>query len=180
MVKRYRKADRNAVDGISLEVEAGEFFALLGPNGAGKTTTISILTTTLAPTSGRVLIGGADVVTEPSTAATPEPPVSAAVPVTVTFLLVVPTVVGLVIVNVGAVVSVTSGAAKVPGLAHDDDSIPATLASQLSNRHRFVMSVVGDSGFFDLRFDSEIVHLAGDHREVGRRWCGQVSQENPD
>src|SRR5438270_2555293 len=66
LVKRYRKADRNAVDGISLEVETGEFFALLGPNGAGKTTTISILTTTLAPTSGRVLIGGADVVTEPA------------------------------------------------------------------------------------------------------------------
>jgi ABC-2 type transport system ATP-binding protein len=41
-------------------VEAGEFFALLGPNGAGKTTTISILTTTLAPTSGEVRICGFD------------------------------------------------------------------------------------------------------------------------
>jgi ABC-2 type transport system ATP-binding protein len=41
-------------------VEAGEFFALLGPNGAGKTTTISILTTTLAPTSGQVRICGFD------------------------------------------------------------------------------------------------------------------------
>jgi ABC-2 type transport system ATP-binding protein len=63
-VKRYRKADRNAVDGISFEVGAGEFFALLGPNGAGKTTTLSILTTTLAPTDGRALIDGLDVVTE--------------------------------------------------------------------------------------------------------------------
>jgi ABC-2 type transport system ATP-binding protein len=60
LVKRYRKSKVNAVDGISLKVEAGEFFALLGPNGAGKTTTISILTTTLAPTSGEVRIAGFD------------------------------------------------------------------------------------------------------------------------
>ena len=52
LTKRYKKAKRNAVDGISFEVGAGEFFALLGPNGAGKTTTISILTTTLG-TDGR-------------------------------------------------------------------------------------------------------------------------------
>ncbi len=64
LVKRYRKADRNAVDGISFEVGAGEFFALLGPNGAGKTTTLSILTTTLAPTDGRALIDGLDVVAD--------------------------------------------------------------------------------------------------------------------
>jgi ABC-2 type transport system ATP-binding protein len=60
LVKRYRKAKFNAVDGISLTVAAGEFFALLGPNGAGKTTTVSILTTTLAPTSGSVRICGHD------------------------------------------------------------------------------------------------------------------------
>src|SRR5436189_2188065 len=63
---RYMKADRNAVDGISFEVRAGESFALLGPNGAGKTTTISILTTTLAPTSGRATIDGRDIVREAS------------------------------------------------------------------------------------------------------------------
>jgi ABC-2 type transport system ATP-binding protein len=62
LVKRYKKADKNAVDGVSFSVQPGEFFALLGPNGAGKTTTISILTTTLAPTSGQVIIGGADAV----------------------------------------------------------------------------------------------------------------------
>ncbi len=62
LVKRYKKADKNAVDGVSFSVQPGEFFALLGPNGAGKTTTISILTTTLAPTSGQVMIGGADAV----------------------------------------------------------------------------------------------------------------------
>ncbi len=61
LTKRYKKADVNAVDGISFEVAEGEFFALLGPNGAGKTTTISILTTTLLPTSGKVTIGGYDV-----------------------------------------------------------------------------------------------------------------------
>ncbi len=66
LVKRYRKADRNAVDGISFEVRAGEFFALLGPNGAGKTTTISILTTTLAPTGGQATIDGHDIVREAS------------------------------------------------------------------------------------------------------------------
>jgi ABC-2 type transport system ATP-binding protein len=62
LVKRYRKAERNAVDGVSFSVEPGEFFSLLGPNGAGKTTTISILTTTLVPTSGTVLIAGRDAV----------------------------------------------------------------------------------------------------------------------
>jgi ABC-2 type transport system ATP-binding protein len=64
LVKRYRKADRNAVDGIGFEVRDGEFFALLGPNGAGKTTTLSILTTTLAPTGGQALIDGLDVVAD--------------------------------------------------------------------------------------------------------------------
>jgi ABC-2 type transport system ATP-binding protein len=64
LVKRYRKADRNAVDRIEFEVEGGEFFALLGPNGAGKTTTLSILTTTLAPTAGRARIDGLDVVVD--------------------------------------------------------------------------------------------------------------------
>lgn len=60
LVKRYKKADRNAVDGISFSVNQGEFFAFLGPNGAGKTTTISILTTTLSKTSGTVEIAGMD------------------------------------------------------------------------------------------------------------------------
>jgi ABC-2 type transport system ATP-binding protein len=66
LVKRYQRAPHNAVDGVSFAVGAGEFFALLGPNGAGKTTTISILTTTLAPTSGSVRIAGLDARTEPA------------------------------------------------------------------------------------------------------------------
>ncbi len=60
LVKRYKKADTNAVDDISFDVSHGELFAFLGPNGAGKTTTISILTTTLAKTSGSVTINGFD------------------------------------------------------------------------------------------------------------------------
>jgi len=64
LVKRYKGSKENAVDGVSFEVEPGEFFTLLGPNGAGKTTTISVLTTTLAPTSGTVRIAGHDAVKE--------------------------------------------------------------------------------------------------------------------
>lgn len=60
LVKRYNKADKNAVDGISFKVEEGKFFAFLGPNGAGKTTTISILNTTLSKTSGEVNVAGYD------------------------------------------------------------------------------------------------------------------------
>ena len=61
LVKRYRKADTNAVGGVSFSVKEGEFFAFLGPNGAGKTTTISILTTTLAKSSGEAMVAGFDV-----------------------------------------------------------------------------------------------------------------------
>jgi ABC-2 type transport system ATP-binding protein len=62
LVKRYRGAAGNAVDGISFDVPDGQLFCLLGPNGAGKTTTISILTTMLAPTAGHVLVAGQDLV----------------------------------------------------------------------------------------------------------------------
>lgn len=62
LVKRYKNAQANAVDDISFEIAPGEFFVLLGPNGAGKTTTLSILTTTLSPTSGKVEIAGYDLV----------------------------------------------------------------------------------------------------------------------
>ncbi len=64
LIKRYRGSDTNAVDGVSFEVAQGDLFALLGPNGAGKTTTISILTTTLSPTSGTVRIVGHDLMTD--------------------------------------------------------------------------------------------------------------------
>jgi ABC-2 type transport system ATP-binding protein len=65
LVKRYPKAQVNAVDGVSFEVPAGEVFGLLGPNGAGKTTTVGMLTTRVRPTGGKALVGGVDVVGDP-------------------------------------------------------------------------------------------------------------------
>jgi ABC-2 type transport system ATP-binding protein len=65
LVKRYPKADVNAVDGISFAVSHGEVFGLLGPNGAGKTTTVGILTTRALPTSGKAFVGGVNVVDDP-------------------------------------------------------------------------------------------------------------------
>ncbi len=54
-----------AVDGVDLDVNAGEIFGFLGPNGAGKSTTVRMLTTLLRPTSGTARVAGHDVVTEP-------------------------------------------------------------------------------------------------------------------
>ena len=54
-----------AVDGIDLEVHAGNLYGLLGPNGAGKTTTLRMIAGILQPDGGRVLIEGFDVVDEP-------------------------------------------------------------------------------------------------------------------
>ena len=58
--KRFvsRASTVDAVDGLELEVRAGECFGLLGPNGAGKTTTIEILEGLLPPTSGEVEVLG--------------------------------------------------------------------------------------------------------------------------
>jgi len=55
-----------AVDGLSLQVPRGIFYAFLGPNGAGKTTSLRMLAGLLRPTSGHVRIGGFDVHQDPA------------------------------------------------------------------------------------------------------------------
>lgn len=54
-----------AVSDLSFSVGPGEIVGLLGPNGAGKTTTLRVLAGILKPSSGRVAIGGDDIVTQP-------------------------------------------------------------------------------------------------------------------
>jgi ABC-2 type transport system ATP-binding protein len=61
---RIFKGDIHAVDGIDLEVAAGEIYGFLGPNGAGKSTTVHMLTTLLPPTAGRASVAGFDVATQ--------------------------------------------------------------------------------------------------------------------
>jgi branched-chain amino acid transport system ATP-binding protein len=52
-----------ATDNVTLDVTLGARHALIGPNGAGKTTLINLLTGVLLPTSGRILLDGADITT---------------------------------------------------------------------------------------------------------------------
>jgi ABC-2 type transport system ATP-binding protein len=54
-----------AVENLDLEVARGEIYGFLGPNGAGKSTTVRMLCTLLAPTGGRALVAGYDVVAHP-------------------------------------------------------------------------------------------------------------------
>jgi ABC-2 type transport system ATP-binding protein len=61
LVKRY-PTGTEALKGVSLEIEAGEFFGLLGPNGAGKSTLIHCTTGLARPTSGDVRVFGHDAV----------------------------------------------------------------------------------------------------------------------
>ncbi|WP_369139657.1 ABC transporter ATP-binding protein [Modestobacter versicolor] len=58
LVKRY--GDRNAVDGLDLDIARGEIFALLGPNGAGKTTTVEVLEGYRERDGGEVRVLGVD------------------------------------------------------------------------------------------------------------------------
>ena len=54
-----------AVDGVDLEINDGEFFALLGPSGSGKTTVLRLIAGFELPDSGKVFINGKDVSNEP-------------------------------------------------------------------------------------------------------------------
>ncbi len=59
-----------ALRGVTLNIEEGDFFALLGPNGAGKTTLIGILTTLVNKSGGDAKVFDADIVANPSLAKT--------------------------------------------------------------------------------------------------------------
>ena len=63
LTKRF--GAQTAVDGLTLEVPAGQIVGLLGPNGAGKTTTLKMLTGLLKPDSGTASIAGFDIVKQP-------------------------------------------------------------------------------------------------------------------
>ncbi|MFT5424182.1 MAG: subfamily B ATP-binding cassette protein MsbA [Phycisphaerales bacterium] len=57
---RYPGAETDAIDGVSLEIAAGQTVAFVGPNGSGKTTLLSLVPRLFDPDSGRVLIDGTD------------------------------------------------------------------------------------------------------------------------
>ncbi|HUX27347.1 MAG TPA: ABC transporter ATP-binding protein, partial [Terracidiphilus sp.] len=57
-----------AVDGLSIDVRAGEIFGLVGPDGAGKTTTLRMLAGIMPPDSGHATVAGCDVVRNPEAA----------------------------------------------------------------------------------------------------------------
>ncbi|TWS23931.1 ATP-binding cassette domain-containing protein [Tsukamurella sputi] len=63
VIKRYRGQEKPAVKELSIAIEAGETVAIVGPSGCGKTTTLKMINRLIEPSSGRVLIDGADVTT---------------------------------------------------------------------------------------------------------------------
>ena len=58
IVQRYAGTPQPAVDGVTLEIKAGELVALLGPSGCGKTTLLRIIAGFVQQTEGRVVVGG--------------------------------------------------------------------------------------------------------------------------
>lgn len=62
VTKVYKSSGRAALEGVSLQVEAGKVFTLLGRNGAGKTTFVRMCATQLMPTSGSIKVLGYDIV----------------------------------------------------------------------------------------------------------------------
>src|SRR6187399_2438471 len=63
LVKKF--GDVTAVDGINLQMPAGEFFSMLGPSGCGKTTTLRMIAGFEQPTSGQILLDGEDMAFTP-------------------------------------------------------------------------------------------------------------------
>ena len=61
----FKSFDKPAVNALSLNVRAGEFYALLGPNGAGKTTTLRMVSGLLRPDKGAISIFGIDALKNP-------------------------------------------------------------------------------------------------------------------
>lgn len=57
-----------AVDNLDFQIQRGEVLGFLGPNGAGKSTTMQMITGNLAPSTGRILINGVDLLDEPKRA----------------------------------------------------------------------------------------------------------------
>ena len=63
-LKKVYATGMEALKGIDLTVEEGDFYALLGPNGAGKSTTIGIVTSLVNKTAGQVKVFGYDIDTQ--------------------------------------------------------------------------------------------------------------------
>jgi len=63
LTKRYGR--HTAVNKINFEIAKGEIIGFLGPNGAGKSTTMNMITGYIAPTDGRILIDGTDILEDP-------------------------------------------------------------------------------------------------------------------
>jgi osmoprotectant transport system ATP-binding protein len=61
VTKRYPGQEQPAVESITMTIPAGEIVALVGPSGCGKTTTMKMINRLIEPTSGRITIGGTDV-----------------------------------------------------------------------------------------------------------------------
>jgi putative spermidine/putrescine transport system ATP-binding protein len=66
LTKRFPGAATSAVDGIDLEIRAGEFMTLLGPSGSGKTTTLNMIAGFEAISAGRIALDGSDIAQLPA------------------------------------------------------------------------------------------------------------------
>ncbi len=65
IVKKYKNGGAPALNGVSVDVKAGEFLSILGPSGCGKTTLLRIIAGLLSPDSGRILLDGKDITSAP-------------------------------------------------------------------------------------------------------------------